>query len=164
MEDCFMGKATERLFLPLVKLVLPEIVDMDLPLEGVFHNCVIISIRKEFRGHAQKVMNAVWGMGQMMFSKMILVVDEDVDVHDYSEVTWRAFNNVDPRRDILISEGPLDVLDHSSPTADFGSKIGIDATRKWPEEGHNREWPGDIEMSEEVRRLVDGRWKEYGLE
>lgn len=159
-----MGKATERLFLPLVKLVLPEIVDMDLPLEGVFHNCVILSINKEYRGHAQKVMNAVWGMGQMMFSKMVLVVDADVNVHDYSEVTWRAFNNVDPRRDILISEGPLDVLDHSSPMSDFGSKIGIDATRKGPDEGHPREWPGDIEMTEKVRRLVDGRWKEYGLD
>ncbi len=163
MEDCFMGKATERLFLPLLQLVLPEIVDMDLPLEGVFHNCVIVSIRKEYRGHAQKVMNAIWGMGQMMFSKMIVVVDEDVDVHDYSAVTWRTFNNVDPRRDILISEGPLDVLDHSSPTADFGSKIGIDATRKWPEEGHPREWPKDIEMSEDMRLLVERRWKEYGL-
>jgi 4-hydroxy-3-polyprenylbenzoate decarboxylase len=164
MEDCFMGKATERLFLPLVKLVLPEIVDMDLPLEGVFHNCVILSINKEYRGHAQKVMNAVWGMGQMMFSKMVLVVDADVNVHDYSEVTWRAFNNVDPRRDILISEGPLDVLDHSSPMADFGSKIGIDATRKGSDEGHPREWPGDIEMTGKVRRLVDERWKEYGLD
>ncbi len=164
MEDCFMGKATERLFLPLVRLLLPEIVDMDLPLEGVFHNCVIVSIRKEYRGHAQKVMNAIWGTGQMMFSKMIVVVDGDVNVHDYSEVTWRAFNNVDPRRDVLISEGPLDVLDHSSPTADYGSKIGIDATRKLPEEGHPRDWPGDIVMTERVRQLVDGRWKEYGLE
>jgi 4-hydroxy-3-polyprenylbenzoate decarboxylase len=163
MEDCFMGKATERLFLPLLQLVLPEIVDMDLPLEGVFHNCVIVSIRKEYRGHAQKVMNAIWGMGQMMFSKMIVVVDEDVDVHDYSVVTWRTFNNVDPRRDILINEGPLDVLDHSSPTADFGSKIGVDATRKWPEEGHLREWPKDIEMSEDMSLLVERRWKEYGL-
>jgi len=164
MEDCFMGKATERLFLPLVKLLLPEIVDMDLPLEGVFHNCVIVSIKKEYRGHAQKVMNAIWGTGQMMFSKMIVVVDKDVNVHDYSEVTWRAFNNVDPRRDVLLGEGPLDVLDHSSPTADFGSKMGIDATRKLPEEDHPREWPKDIAMTDEVRRLVDARWKEYGLE
>jgi 4-hydroxy-3-polyprenylbenzoate decarboxylase len=164
MEDCFMGKATERLFLPLVRLLLPEIVDMDLPLEGVFHNCVIVSIRKEYRGHAQKVMNAIWGTGQMMFSKMIVVVDHDVNVHDYSEVTWRAFNNVDPRRDVLLGEGPLDVLDHSSPTADFGSKMGIDATRKLPEENHPREWPKDIDMSDDVRRLVDARWKEYGLE
>lgn len=164
MEDCFMGKATERLFLPLVKLILPEIIDMDLPLEGVFHNCVIVSIRKEYPGHAQKIMNAIWGTGQMMFSKMVLVVDHDVDVHDYSQVTWRAFNNVDPRRDVLISQGPLDVLDHSSPTPDHGSKIGIDATRKTGGEDHPREWPGDIAMTEEVHRLVNRRWKEYGLE
>jgi 4-hydroxy-3-polyprenylbenzoate decarboxylase len=164
MEDCFMGKATERLFLPLVRLLLPEIVDMDLPLEGVFHNCLIVSIKKEYPGHAQKVMNAVWGTGQMMFSKMILVVDHDVNVHDYSEVTWRAFNNVDPRRDVVFGEGPLDVLDHSSPTPDRGSKIGIDATRKHTGGDHPREWPGDIAMTEEIRSLVDGRWKEYGLE
>lgn len=164
MEDCFMGKATERLFLPLLRLVLPEIVDMDLPLEGVFHNCVIVSIKKEYRGHAQKVMSAIWGTGQMMFSKMIVVVDADVNVHDYSEVTWRAFNNVDPRRDLLTGEGPLDVLDHSSPTADFGSKIGIDATRKNRDDTHPRDWPADIEMSDEVRHRVTERWKDFGLE
>jgi 4-hydroxy-3-polyprenylbenzoate decarboxylase len=163
MEDCFMGKATERLFLPLLRLVLPEIVDMDLPLEGVFHNCVIIAIKKEFPGHAQKVMNAVWGTGQMMFSKMVVIVDADVDVHNYSEVTWRAFNNVDPRRDILIGAGPLDVLDHSSPTADYGSKIGIDATRKSPGDDHPREWPADIEMSADIREKVARRWKEFGF-
>jgi 4-hydroxy-3-polyprenylbenzoate decarboxylase len=164
MEDCYMGKATERLFLPLVKLTLPEVVDMDLPPEGVFHNCVLVAIRKEYRGHAQKVMSAIWGMGQMMFSKVIVVVDADVNVHNYSEVTWKAFNNVDPRRDLLITEGPLDVLDHSSPTAHYGSKIGIDATRKRPEEGHPREWPEEILMNEEIRRLVGSRWKRYGLE
>ena len=141
MEDAYLGKATERLFLPLLRLVQPEIVDMDLPIEGVFHDCAIISIRKSYPGQARKVMSAVWGMGQMMFTKFVVVVDEHVDVHDYSEVTWRVFNNVDPRRDCLIVDGPLDVLDHSSPLARYGAKMGIDATKTWPEEGHGREWP-----------------------
>ena len=137
MEDAYLGKATERLFLPLLQLVQPEIVDMDLPIEGVFHDCAIISIRKEYPGHARKIMNAVWGMGQMMFTKFVVVVDEHVDVHDYSEVTWRVFNNVDPRaRHASSCAGPLDVLDHSSPYARYGAKMGIDATKTWPDEGH----------------------------
>lgn len=164
MEDCYMGKATERIFLPLIKAVLPEVKDIDLPLEGVFHNCAIVSVRKEFPKHAFKVMNALWSLGQMMFSKFIVVVDEHVNVHNYSEVTWRVFNNVDPKRDCLLSEGPLDVLDHSSNTPCYGAKMGIDATKKWPEEGHNREWPDEISMDEEVRKLVDERWAEYGLD
>lgn len=163
MEDCYMGKATERIFLTLIKSVLPEVDDIDLPFEGVFHNCVIVSIKKSFPKHAHKVMNALWSMGQMMFSKFIAVVDEDVNVHDYSEVAWKVFNNVDPKRDILLSEGPLDVLDHSSPTPFYGHKIGIDATKKWQEEGHLREWPDEVEMSEEIKRLVDERWQDYGL-
>ena len=164
MEDCYMGKATERMFLPLVKMQMPEIVDMNLPLEGVFHNCALISIKKSYPMHARKVMNAIWGLGQMMFTKFIFIFDEDVNVQNTSEAAWKAFNNVDPSRDILISEGPLDVLDHSSPRPIYGAKMGIDATKKWPEEGYQREWPDEIQMSDEIRQLVDKRWKEYGFQ
>jgi 4-hydroxy-3-polyprenylbenzoate decarboxylase len=163
MEDCYMGKATERMFLPLVKMQLPEIVDMNLPLEGVFHNCALISIRKSYPMHARKVMNAIWGLGQMMFTKFIFIFDEDVNVQNTSEAAWKAFNNVDPARDILISEGPLDVLDHSAPRPIYGAKMGIDATKKWSEEGYQREWPDEIHMSDDIRKLVDKRWKEYGF-
>lgn len=164
MEDCYMGKATERIFLPLIKMQLPEIVDINMPLEGVFHNCVYVSIKKRFPGHAHKVMHALWGMGQMALAKMIVVVDEAVDVQKESVVLWKIFNNVDPGRDLVVTKGPLDVLDHSSPMPRFGSKLGIDATKKWAEEGHSREWPDDIEMDEAVRALVDRRWKEYGID
>lgn len=163
MEDCYMGKATERMFLPFVKMQLPEIVDMNLPLEGVFHNCALISIKKSYPMHARKVMNAVWGLGQMMFTKFVFIFDEDVDVQNTSEAAWKAFNNVDPARDILISEGPLDVLDHSAPRPVYGAKMGIDATKKWPEEGYQRQWPDEIRMSEDVRKRVDERWREYGF-
>lgn len=164
MEDCYLGKATERLFLPVINQIVPEIVDIDLPLEGVFHNCVIVSIEKAFPKQAFKVMNALWSLGQMMFSKFIVVADADVNIHDYSEVAWRVFNNVDPKRDIIIVEGPLDVLDHSSPNPYFGHKIGIDATRKTSEEGHPREWPEDIKMSENIKKLVDDKWDKYGID
>ncbi len=163
MEDCYLGKATERLFLPLLKMSLPEMADMNLPLEGVFHNCAIISIKKSYPMHARKMMNAVWGLGMLSLTKFVVIVDEHVDVHNESEVAWRVFNNVDPGRDILLSEGPLDALDHSSPTAGYGAKMGIDATKKWPEEGHQRQWPDDIEMSAGVKELVDRRWDEYGI-
>jgi 4-hydroxy-3-polyprenylbenzoate decarboxylase len=164
MEDCYMGKATERIFLPLLKQALPEIKDLNLPLEGVFHNCAILSIKKSYPAHAYKVMSAIWGLGQMMFTKMIIIVDETVDVQNMSDVLWKVFNNVDPARDIMIVKGPLDALDHSSNMPKYGSKMGIDATKKWPEEGHTREWPDDIEMDEETKRFVTGRWHEYGLE
>jgi 4-hydroxy-3-polyprenylbenzoate decarboxylase len=164
MEDCYMGKATERMFLPLIKMQFPEIVDMNLPLEGVFHNCALISIRKSFPMHASKIINAVWGLGQMMFTKFVFIFDEEVNVQNTSEAAWKAFNNVDPARDIIISEGPLDVLDHSAARPIYGAKMGIDATKKWQEEGYQREWPDEIHMSEEIKRLVDKRWKEYGLE
>ena len=164
MEDCYMGKATERMFLPLIKMQFPEIVDMNLPLEGVFHNCALISIRKSFPMHASKIINAVWGLGQMMFTKFVFIFDEEVNVQNTSEAAWKAFNNVDPARDIIISEGPLDVLDHSAPRPIYGAKMGIDATKKWPEEGYQREWPDEIHMSEEIKKLVDKRWKEYRLE
>ena len=163
MEDAYLGKATERLFLPLIKMILPEVVDVNMPAEGVFHNLVVVSMNKRYPGQARKVMNGLWGMGQLMFAKTIVVVDGDVDVQDLAEVVWRATNNVDPKRDFMFVEGPLDALDHSSPLPGFGSKVGIDATRKWASEGHNREWPPDIEMSNEIRRIVDERWSEYGL-
>jgi len=163
MEDAFIGKATERLFLPLIRLQLPEVVDINFPVEGVVHNCVVLSINKAYPGHARKIIHAVWGMGQLAFSKLVVVVDANVNVQDMNEVWWRVFNNIDPRRDIILSEGPLDVLDHASPRFAYGSKMGIDATRKWPGEGHEREWPEDIVMSPEVKALVDRRWSEYGL-
>ncbi|MEW6068377.1 MAG: menaquinone biosynthesis decarboxylase [Nitrospirota bacterium] len=164
MEDCYMGKATERMFLPFIKMQLPEIVDINLPIEGVFHNCALISIKKSYPMHARKVMNAIWGLGQMMFTKFIFIFDEDVNVQDTSEAAWKAFNNVDPARDIMVAEGPLDVLDHSSNKPIYGAKMGIDATKKWHEEGYHREWPSEIRMSEEIKKLVSERWKEYGLE
>jgi len=163
MEDCFLGKATERIFLPLIKLQLPEIADINLPCEGVFHNCVVVSIKKEYPGHARKVASALWGMGQMMFAKVVIVVEDDVDVQNISEVAWRAFGNTDPERDIFFTKGPLDVLDHSAPVALYGAKMGIDATRKWKEEGHERPWPEEIKMTEEVKALVTRRWREYGF-
>jgi 4-hydroxy-3-polyprenylbenzoate decarboxylase len=163
MEDCYMGKATERLFLPAIKAIIPEVVDYDLPLEGVFHNCAIFQIRKEYAGQAFKVMNAAWSMGQMMFTKYVIVVDDDVDCHDYSQVAWRCFNNVDPSRDILINKGPLDRLDHSSNFQSFGYKMGIDATKPLPNEGHDREWPDAMVMDPDVKARVDAMWGELGL-
>ncbi len=163
MEDCFMAKATERIFLPLIKRQMPEIVDLNLPVEGVFHNLAFISIDKRYPGHARKVMHAIWGMGQMMFTKIIIVFDREVDVQDLSQVLWRLGNNVDPKRDAVFAEGPVDALDHASPLPHFGSKMGIDATRKWPEEGFTREWPPVIDMDPEVKRKVDELWPRLGL-
>lgn len=160
MEDCWMAKATERIFLPLIKTQLPELVDMNLPIEGVFHNLAIVSIRKRFPGHAQKVMHALWGLGQMMFTKIIVVLDEDVDVQNMHDVLWRLGNNIDPRRDVTFVEGPVDVLDHASQTANYGSKMGIDATKKLPSEGFTREWPPEITMSPEVKAKIDAIWSE----
>jgi len=154
-EDCYLGKATERIFLPLLKTQLPEVVDMNLPLFGVFHNFAILSIDKQFPWHAKKVMNAVWGMGQMMFTKIVIVVDKDVDVHNIDDVLWRVGNNVDPKRDITFTDGPLDVLDHASPIERIGTKIGIDATKKWKTEGFVREWPDDIIMDKDVVSKID---------
>jgi 4-hydroxy-3-polyprenylbenzoate decarboxylase len=163
MEDCYMGKATERIFLPLIKKSVPEVVDMNLPLEGVFHNMAVVSIDKRFPGQARKVMYALWGMGQMAFTKMIVVVDKWVDVQNLSEVVWRIGNNVDPKRDVVILEGPLDVLEHASDIPAYGGKLGVDATKKLPSEGFTRDWPPDIVMSEEIKDLVERRWKEYGF-
>ena len=163
MEDCYMGKATERIFLPLIKMQLPELVDMNLPLFGVFHNFALISIDKHYPFHAKKIMHSLWGLGQLMFSKIIIVVDKDVDVQNVEEVLFRVGSNVDPKRDVTIVEGPVDVLDHAAPLMGAGSKMGIDATTKWREEGYQREWPDELKMSQEIVSLVEKRWKEYGL-
>jgi 4-hydroxy-3-polyprenylbenzoate decarboxylase len=162
-EDGPIGKATERIFLPLIKMTVPEIVDYDLPEAGVFHNCVIVSIDKRFPKHAHKVMNAIWGAGLMSLSKLIVVVDADCDVHDYGEVAWRAFGNVDYAHDALHTVGPVDHLDHASYEQFFGGKLGIDATRKLPTEGYRRGWPDECVLDDATRALVDRRWREYGL-
>ncbi|MBL0312402.1 MAG: menaquinone biosynthesis decarboxylase [Holophagaceae bacterium] len=163
-EDAYLGLATERIFLPLLRMVLPEIRDMHLPAAGGFHNLVIVSLKKDYPGHAQKVMSAIWGTGQIMFSKCVVVVDEDIDPHDLNEVLFRVTSNVDPRRDLLFTDGPLDVLDHSSDRFAFGSKVGIDATRKnKPFDGFKREWPKDLVFPSEVLEKIATRWKEYGL-
>ena len=162
-EDFFMGKAAERIMLPILQMALPEIVDMNMPAEGAFHNLLIVSMRKEYPGHAQKVMHALWGMGLLMLTKTIIVVDHDVNVQDPSEVAWRVTNNINPATDITFAEGPIDDLDHATPIPKFGSKMGIDATAKGITDGRSREWPPDIVMSEEIKTLVDHRWKEYGF-
>jgi 4-hydroxy-3-polyprenylbenzoate decarboxylase len=161
MEDAWMGKATERLFLPLLRLFLAEVVDYAMPAEGVFHNLVIVSIKKRFPGHPQKVMYGIWGLGLLMLAKAIVVVDENVNVHDLHEVAWRVLGNVDWKRDVTIVEGAVDQLDHSAVRQSFGGKIGIDATAKGLEDGHPRGWPDELEMSPEIKALVDTRWKEY---
>ena len=163
MEDCYLAKATERIFLPLLQQMVPEIIDINMPLEGVFHDCCVVSIDKRYPMQARKVMHALWGMGQMMNVKMIIVVDKHVNVQDMKEVWWRVFNNIDAKHDLEIVEGPLDVLDHSSPMAKWGAKLGIDATKTWPEEGHTREWPDEIEMSDDVKTKVDAIWSRLGL-
>jgi 4-hydroxy-3-polyprenylbenzoate decarboxylase len=163
MEDVYLGKATERLFLPLVRVTLPEIVDMNLPVYGVFHNLAIISIKKEYPAHARKVMHALWGLGQMMFTKTLIIVDDDVNVHDLSEVTWVTGNNIDPKRDTIFVEGPVDVLDHAAPALGYGSKMGIDATRKWRSEGFEREWPKPIVMDDETKKYIDLIWQKLGI-
>jgi 4-hydroxy-3-polyprenylbenzoate decarboxylase len=164
MEDAWMGKAVERIFLPLMKLTLPEIVDVNLPVEGVFHNLMIVSIRKSYPGHARKVMSGIWALGQAMFTKCIVVVDEDVNVQDIGEVVLKVFNNIDPERDIQFTLGPVDSLDHASRLPNFGSKMGIDATRKWPTEGFTRPWPDEILMDEITKAQVDKKWKDLGIE
>jgi len=164
MEDCYMAKATERIFLVLLRKMFPEIVDLNLPMEGIFHNYAFVSIDKRYPGHAYRVMYSLWGMGQMMFTKWIVVFDKDVNVQDTSEVLWRLGNNIDPARDIIFVKGPADVLDHAAPLTGLGTKIGIDATRKWKEEGFDRDWPDEIKMSDEVKALVAKRWKEYGID
>jgi 4-hydroxy-3-polyprenylbenzoate decarboxylase len=163
MEDAYLGKATERLFLPLVRITLPEIIDMNLPVHGVFHNLAVISIKKEYPAQARKVMHALWGLGQMMFTKTLIIVDHDVNIHDLAEVTWVVGNNIDPKRDTVFVDGPVDVLDHAAPALGFGSKMGIDATRKWRSEGYEREWPDPIVMDDNTKQYIDSIWQKLGL-
>jgi 4-hydroxy-3-polyprenylbenzoate decarboxylase len=164
MEDFYMGQAIERIFLPLMRLQLPEVRDICMPAEGIFHNLILVAIRKSYPGHARKVMHAIWGLGQAMFSKCIVVVDEEVDVQNVREVAWKALNNIDPERDIQFVLGPVDSLDHASRLVNYGSKMGIDATRKWPGEGFTRPWPDVIEMTADVKQRVDELWKRARLE
>jgi len=163
MEDGWLGKATERLFLPLLRLTLPEVVDLNLPVEGIFHNIALVSIKKRYPGHAFKVMHALWGLGQAMFTKMIFIFDHDVNVQDVKECLWRLGNNIDPERDMCLVRGPIDVLDHSSRAMGFGSKIGFDCTKKLAAEGFEREWPDVIEMSPEIKSRVDAIWSSLGI-
>ena len=163
MEDAWMGKAVERIFLPAMRLTIPELVDINLPVEAVFHNLMIVSIRKSYPGQARKVMNAIWSLGQAMFTKCIIVVDEDCDVQDIGEVVLRVANNIDPERDIQFTLGPVDSLDHASRMPNYGSKMGVDATRKWKAEGFNRPWPALIEMDRATKSKIDAIWSSLGL-
>jgi len=163
MEDGWLGKATERLFLPLIRLFVPEVVDLNLPVHGVFHNFALVSIHKRYPGHARKVMHALWGLGQLMFTKYLIVVDAEVNVQDLKEVMWRVGATTDPARDLELARGPMDALEFATTAANFGGKLGIDATRKWPEEGFPREWPPEIVMDAEIVRRVNARWAAYGI-
>ncbi len=162
-EDCYMGHAVERIMLPLLRKPLPEITDMHMPFEGIFHNLLLVSIGKRYPGHARKIMSALWGMGQAMFSKCIVVLDEGTDLRNYPDVVWQTLNNIDPERDIQFTLGPVDSLDHASRLPNFGSKMGVDATRKWAGEGFDREWPDEIVMSQEVKTRVDELWKKLKI-
>jgi 4-hydroxy-3-polyprenylbenzoate decarboxylase len=163
MEDAWLGKATERLFLPLLRMLFPEIVDMNLPPHGAFHNLVLVSIKKQYPFHAARVAHGLWGSGQMSFSKVICIVDEDVDVQDLGQVAWRLLANLDPKRDFAFVDGPIDQLDHGANQALWGSKVCIDGTRKWREEGYARDWPEPCRMSAEVVARVEAWWPELGL-
>ena len=163
MEDYYLGHATERIFLPLLRMNVPEIVDYHMPAEGIFHNLVFVSIDKQYPGQAWKVINGLWGMGLMSLAKLIVVVDKDVDVQDPEEAWWVALNHIDPERDVRFTMGPIDVLDHASRAFTYGSKMGIDATTKWKEEGFDREWPERIEMDAETKARVDAMWAELGI-
>ncbi|HEY1694048.1 MAG TPA: menaquinone biosynthesis decarboxylase [Polyangiaceae bacterium] len=164
MEDAWLGKATERLFLPLLKMIFPEIVDMNLPVEGAFHNLVLVSIKKQYPFHAARLAHGLWGSGQMSFSKVICVVDHDVDVQDLAQVTWRLLANLDPKRDLAFVDGPIDQLDHGANQALWGGKVSIDGTRKWREEGYAREWPEPCRTSSAAAARADALWKELGLD
>jgi 4-hydroxy-3-polyprenylbenzoate decarboxylase len=163
MEDAWMGKAVERIFLPMMRMSIPEIVDINLPPEGQFHNLMIVSIKKSYAGQARKVMHAIWGLGQAMFTKCIIVVDEDCDVQNIPEVVLRVTNNIDPERDIQFTLGPVDSLDHSSRLPNYGSKMGMDATRKWAAEGFTRDWPEELEQDAAVKARVDALWGKLGI-
>jgi len=163
-EDFFMGHAIERIFLPVMKMQYPEIVDIAMPAEGIFHNLMIVAIRKSYPGQARKIMNAIWSLGQAMFTKVLVVVDHDVNVKSFREVVWKALCAIDPERDVQMMLGPVDTLDHAARIQDFGSKMGIDATRKWASEGFTRPWPDEILMDEGTKKRVDALWKSLGLD
>jgi 4-hydroxy-3-polyprenylbenzoate decarboxylase len=158
-----MGYAVERVFLPVMKMQYPEIVDVAMPAEGIFHNLMIVAIRKSYPGHARKIMNAIWSLGQAMFTKVIVVVDHDVDIHNYSEVVWKTLCALDPERDVQFVLGPTDTLDHAARMQDYGSKMGVDATRKWASEGFTRPWPDEIRMDELTKAKIDAIWKSLGV-
>jgi len=160
MEDAVMGYAIERITLPILRRQLPEVTDMHMPAQGVFHNLMVLAIDKRYPGHARKVMHAVWGMGQAMFTKVVVVVDADVNIHDGSEVLWKVLGNIDPGRDLEPASGPSDVLDHASERFAYGGKVGIDATRKWPGEGFDGEWPGVAVNDPEVKRRMGALWEQ----
>ena len=162
-EDYFIGHAIERVFLPVMKMQHPEIVDIAMPAQGIFQNLMIVSIRKSYPGHARKTMNAIWSLGQAMFTKVIIVVDHDVNIQDPSELVWKALCAIDPERDIQFVLGPVDTLDHAARRPDFGSKMGIDATKKWPEEGYTGRWPDEIKMDVGVKRRIDALWPQLKL-
>ena len=163
MEDYFLGKATERIFLPLLQMIVPDIVDYSLPISGAFHNCAFIKIQKQYPFQARRVMHAIWGAGQMSFTKFIIVVDEHVNVHDEQDVLFHLFSNCDPARDSEIVKGPVDILDHASPEMGAGSKIGFDATVKLPAEGAVRKWPAELEFDAATLGLIERKWQEYGI-
>jgi len=164
MEDAWLGKATERLFLPLLRMLFPEVVDMNLPVEGAFHNLVLVSIKKQYPFHAARVAHGLWGSGQMSFSKVICVVDHDVDVQDLGQVAWRLLANLDPKRDFAFVDGPIDQLDHGANQALWGSKVCIDGTGKWREEGYARDWPEPCRVSPDVAARVEAMWPELGVD
>lgn len=163
-EDFYMGHAIERIFLPVMKLQFPEIVDLSMPAEGIFQNLMIVAIRKSYPGHARKIMSAIWSLGQAMFTKVVIVVDHDVDVQNPSEVVWKSLCAIDPERDVEFVLGPVDTLEHASRIQDFGSKMGVDATRKWPSEGFARRWPDEIRMDAATKSRVDTLWKSLGID
>jgi len=158
-----MGHAVERIFLPVMKMQFPEIVDVSMPAEGIFHNLMIVAIRKSYPGHARKIMSGIWSLGQAMFTKVVVVVDHDVDVHNFREVVWKALCAIDPERDVQFVLGPADTLDHASRRPDFGSKMGVDATRKWAGEGFDRPWPDEIVMDASTKKRIDAMWSKLGL-
>lgn len=162
-EDAYLGKAIERVFVPIIRTVFPEVVDLNFPVEGVFHNCVIVSIKKAYPGHGKKIIHGLWGLGQLMYTRVIVVVDHSIDVQNLSELSWWVFNCFDPPRSFVLADGPLDALDHASNFEKYGTKFGVDCTPPWPEEGRTRPWPLDIRMDKGVVDLVTRRWKEYGL-
>ena len=162
-EDYWMGHAIERVFLPVMKMQFPEIVDVAMPAEGIFQNLMIVAIRKSYPGHARKIMSAIWSLGQAMFTKVVVVVDHDVDVQNSRQVVWKALCAIDPERDVEFVLGPMDTLDHAARMQDYGSKMGIDATRKWASEGYSGRWPDEIRMDDATKQRVSEMWSRLGI-